>query len=178
MSSHRIAVYPASLDPIHYGHIDIAVRAARMFDEIIVALYDMPKKKLLFNLAERVELAEEALKPYDNIKVASYSGLTVQYAESVGAIALVRGLRVFSDFEMEFRMGIANKQLAPAIETVAIMSDLKHIHISSSTVREVAELGGDVSSMVPPHVAQALWVRFEELHANHNSPGYNTSIRD
>ncbi len=175
---HRIAIYPASLDPIHFGHIDVAARAARLFDEIIVGVYDMPKKKLLFDVEERVELAEEALQDYSNISVAKYSGLTVEYARQVGAVALIRGLRVFSDFEFEFRSGVANKQLAPEIETVAILSDLKHIHISSSTVREVAELGGDVSEMVPPHVVEALRVRFAELKANHNSPGYNISIRD
>ncbi|MEO1664241.1 MAG: pantetheine-phosphate adenylyltransferase [Chloroflexota bacterium] len=176
--AHRIAVYPASLDPIHYGHIDVAMRAAKLFDEIIVAVYDLPKKKLLFSPDERVALAEEALQDYSNIKVAKYSGLTVEYARATGAIALVRGLRVFSDFEFEFRSGTANKQLAPEIETVAILSDLRHIHISSSTVREVAELGGDVSSMVPAHVEVALKERFAELKANRNSPGYMTSIRD
>ncbi|MEO0561540.1 MAG: pantetheine-phosphate adenylyltransferase [Chloroflexota bacterium] len=176
--SHRIAVYPASLDPIHYGHIDVATRAAKLFDEVVVAVYDMPKKRLLFDVDERIALARKALQDYSNIQVAQYSGLTVEYAQHVGAMALIRGLRVFSDFEMEFRMGIANKQLAPEIETVAIMSDLRHIHISSSTVREVAELGGDVSSMVPPHVEQALESRFAALKAKENSPGYNTSIRD
>jgi len=174
----RIAVYPASLDPIHFGHIDIATRAAKLFDEVIVGVYDMPKKKLLFDVEERVALAEKALQDYGNIRVAKYSGLTVEYARQTGAVALIRGLRVFSDFEFEFRSGVANKQLAPEIETVAILSDLKHIHISSSTVREVAELGGDVSNMAPSHVVAALQERFAELKANHNSPGYNVSIRD
>jgi pantetheine-phosphate adenylyltransferase len=93
-------------------------------------------------------------------------------------MAIVRGLRVFSDFEFEFRMGIANKKLAPNIETIAIMTDERHLHISSSTIREIAELGGDVSSMVPDFVDQALTRRFNELHASHSSPGYNISIRD
>jgi len=91
---------------------------------------------------------------------------------------LVRGLRVFSDFELEFRMGLANKKLAPEIETVSIMTDIQHISISSSTIREIAELGGDVSSFVPPFVAEALAKRFAELRANQNSPGYMYSIRD
>jgi len=174
----RRAVYPATLDPIHNGHIDIALRAAKFFDELIVAIYDMPKKNLLFTVNERVALAERVFKNHDNIRVAKYSGLTVNYAQTVGAMALIRGLRVFSDFELEFRMGIANKKLAPEIETVAIMADEKHLHISSSTIREIAELGGDVSSMVPPFVADALVERFAELHANHTSPGYTISIRD
>ncbi|MBL8165430.1 MAG: pantetheine-phosphate adenylyltransferase [Anaerolineae bacterium] len=174
----RLAVYPASLDPIHNGHIDVALRAARIFDEVIVAVYDMPKKKLLFNIEERVALAQEAFRSVTNVRVAPYSGLTVNYAQEVGAMALIRGLRVFSDFEFEFRMGLANRKLVPEIETVAIMSDEKHLHISSSTIREIAELGGDVSSMVPAFVDDALKKRFAELHANHSSPGYNISIRD
>ena len=107
-----------------------------------------------------VELAQEAFKDDSNILVEKFSGLVVNYAQSIGASALVRGLRVFGDFEYEFRMGIANKSLAPKIETIAILADVRLIHISSSTVREIAELGGDVSQMVPPHVNQALKNRF------------------
>lgn len=159
----RIAVYPASLDPIHFGHIDIARRAARIFDEIIVAIYATPKKSLVFTVDERVEMAAEAFKDESNIRVAKFSGLVVNYAQSVGAIALIRGLRLFGDFEYEFRMGLANKTLAPEIETVAILADVKFIHISSSTVREIAELGGSVSHLVPPHVGKALRTRLLEL---------------
>lgn len=174
----RVAVYPGSFDPIHNGHIDITLRAAKIFDEVIVAVYDMPRKKLLFNVDERVNLVERAFQNETNVKVAQFSGLVVNYAQQVGAMALIRGLRVFSDFELEFRMGLANKKLAPWLETVAIMTDERHLHISSSTIREIAELGGDVSSMVPAFVADALVKRFNELHANHNSPGYTISIRD
>lgn len=174
----RRVIYPGSFDPIHNGHIDIAVRAALLFDEVIVAVYDMPKKKLLFDVDERQQLAERAFAHMTNIRVAPFSGLIVNYAKSEEAMALVRGLRVFSDFELEFRMALANKKLAPEIEMVSIMSDERHLHISSSTIREIAELGGDVSSMVPPFVADALTERFAELHANQNSPGYNISIRD
>lgn len=156
----RKAVYPASLDPIHYGHIDIARRAANIFDEITVAIYATPKKNILFSVDERVALARQAFKDDSNISVAKFSGLVVNYAQSVGASALVRGLRVFSDFEYEFRMGLANKSLAPEIETVAILTDVRFIHISSSTVREIAELGGDVSQFVPPYVNSALKHRF------------------
>lgn len=172
------ALYPGSFDPIHNGHIDIALRAARIFDEVIIGVYDMPKKKLLFDVDERLAQANEAFRDYPAIRVAKFSGLTVDYAREVGAMVLVRGLRVFSDFELEFRMGLANKKLAPEIETVSIMTDIQHISISSSTIREIAELGGDVSSMVPPFVAEALAKRFAELRANHNSPGYMYSIRD
>jgi pantetheine-phosphate adenylyltransferase len=175
---YRLAVYPATLDPIHNGHIDIARRAAHIFDEVIVAIYDKPKKNLLFSVEERVVLAEQAFQGADNIRVARYSGLTVNYAKDVGAMALIRGLRVFSDFDFEFRMGLANKKLVPEIETIAIMADEKHLHISSSTIREIAELGGDVSGMVPSFVGAALKRRFAELDANHTSPGYTISIRD
>lgn len=156
----RVAVYPASLDPIHFGHIDVAIRATKIFDEVIVAIYATPKKNVLFSIHERVALAEEAFQAYDNIQVAQFSGLVVNYAQSIGAISLIRGLRVFGDFEFEFRMGLANKALAPSIETVAILADVKYIHISSSTVREIAELGGDVTHLVPEHVNQALKARF------------------
>lgn len=154
------AVYPASLDPIHNGHINIARRATAIFDEITVAIYATPKKNLLFSVDERVELAQEAFKDDSNISVAKFSGLVVNYAQSIEAVALVRGLRLFGDFEYEFRMGIANKSLASDIETVAILADVRFIHISSSTVREIAELGGDVSLLVPSHVNQALKTRF------------------
>lgn len=156
----RVAVYPASLDPIHNGHIDIAVRAAHIFDRVIVAIYVTPKKNVLFSVEQRVALAEKCFEGYNNIDVASFSGLAVNYVQQVGAMAIVRGLRVFGDFEFEFRMGMANKKLAPNVETVAILADEKFMHISSSTVREIAELGGNVTSMVPAHVAEALTERY------------------
>ena len=172
------AFYPGSFDPIHNGHVDIALRAARIFDEVVVGVFTTPKKRLLFTPDERLQMVEQAFDGVRNVRVAQFSGFTVDYAKEVGAIVLVRGLRVFSDFEAEFRMGLANKKLAPELETVAIMTDEKHVYLSSSTIREIAEYGGDVSSMVPPHVADSLRKRFAELHASHNSPGYNYSIRD
>jgi len=172
------AFYPGTFDPIHNGHIDIALRAARIFEEVVVGVFTTPKKRLLFTPDERLQMVEQAFEGVQNVRVAKFSGFTVDYAKEVGAIVLIRGLRVFSDFEAEFRMGLANKKLAPELETVAIMTDEKHVYLSSSTIREIAEYGGDVSSMVPPHVADALSKRFAELHASHNSPGYNYSIRD
>lgn len=165
------ALYPGSFDPTHFGHIDIAHRAARIFDEVIVAVYDLPRKNLLFSVEERVALAQQAYEGSKNIRVASFSGFTVDYAKKIGATALVRGLRLFSDFEVEYRMGLANKKLAPDIETVAIMSDLQHIYISSSTVREIAELGGDVSEMVPRFVAHALEKRYAILRGQRGASG-------
>lgn len=154
------ALYPGSFDPVHNGHVDIAQRAARIFDEVIVGVYDQPKKKLLFDVDERVELVVQALANATNIRVAKFSGFTVDYAREVGALVIVRGLRVFSDFEFEFRMGLANKKLAPEIETVSIMTDDRHVYISSSTIREIAELRGDVSSMVPKSTLAALDKRY------------------
>jgi pantetheine-phosphate adenylyltransferase len=161
--SQRTVVYPASLDPIHFGHIDVAHRAARIFDEVVVAIYDKPKKNLLFTVDERVALAQQAFVGYSNIQVQKYSGLTVHFAQQIGAVALIRGLRVVSDFEYEFRMGLANRHLAADIETIAIMTDERHLHISSSTIREIAELGGNVSSMTPDFVVQALAKRYAEI---------------
>ena len=161
MAGRGIALYPASLDPIHYGHVDVALRASRLFEELVVAIYANPnKKRVLFEVDERVSFAKEIFKSYPSISVAKYNVLTVQYAQSVGAEALIRGLRVFGDFEFEFRMGMANKKLAPDLETIMILADEQYMHISSSTIREIAELGGDVSAMVPPIISEALRAKF------------------
>jgi pantetheine-phosphate adenylyltransferase len=157
------AVVPGTFDPIHHGHIDIIRRAAHLFDEVIVAVYDRPLKSLLFPPETRIELVEETLGDDPKITVMGFSGLTVEFCQSVGAQVIVRGLRVFSDFEYEFRMALANHRLVPDIETVALITSEEHSFLSSSTVREIASLGGDVSSMVPLHVEAALKSRFSEL---------------
>ncbi|MCE2489971.1 MAG: pantetheine-phosphate adenylyltransferase [Anaerolineae bacterium] len=163
MSCSHLALFPASLDPVHNGHIDIVSRAARMFGEVVVGIYVSPKKPLLFNTDERLALACEAFARTPNVNVAQYTGLTVNYASMLGAVAIVRGLRVSSDFDIELRTALANRQLSGEIETIAIMADERYIHVSSSIIREIAELGGDVSSMVPPHVMEALQQRFAAL---------------
>ena len=150
------ALFPGTFDPIHYGHVDIARRAARLFDELIIGVYDRPLKNALFSPQERFSLVQEAFKDDSKIKVSGYNGLTVNYARQVGAQVIVRGLRVFSDFEFEFRMALANHRLAEDIEVVVFITDEEHTFLSATTVREIASLGGDVSSMVPPHVNQAL----------------------
>ena len=150
------ALFPGTFDPIHYGHIDIATRASRLFDEIVVAVYDKPLKSLFFSPKERISLVEQALSSNPKIKVTGYSGLTVDFARKVGAQVIVRGLRVFSDFEFEFRMALANHRLSPDIEYMALITAEEHTFLSSTTVREIASLGGDVSSMVPPYVEKAL----------------------
>lgn len=169
-----LAVFPGTFDPIHYGHIDIANRASRLFDEIIVAVYDKPLKSLVFTPEDRLSLAIESFKNNPKIRVMGYSGLTVDFCRKVNAQVIVRGLRVFSDFEYEFRMALANHRLVPEIEVMALITNEEHTFLSSTTVREIASLNGDVSSMVPPHVETALQRRFHELGDGH----FTTSLRD
>jgi pantetheine-phosphate adenylyltransferase len=150
------ALFPGTFDPIHYGHMDIAERATRLFDEVVVAVYDKPLKTLFFSPEERIALVKEAVASNPKVRVTGYSGLTVEYAKKIGAQVIVRGLRVFSDFEFEFRMALANHRLSPEIEYMALITAEEHTFLSSTTVREIASLGGDVSSMVPPFVEEAL----------------------
>ena len=157
------ALFPGTFDPIHYGHIDIARRAVRLFDQLIVAVYDKPLKSLVFSPEERIALASKAFEDQSNIEVMGYSGLTVDICRKVDAQVIVRGLRVFSDFEYEFRMALANHRLAQEIEVISLITNEEHTFLSSTTVREIAALGGDVSSMVPTHVLAALRERFQEL---------------
>lgn len=151
-----IALCPASFDPIHYGHLDIIQRALTIFDEVIVAVYDRPLKSLMFDIDERLAMVREATAGLSRMRVTAYSGLTVDFAREVGAQVIVRGLRVVSDFEMEWRMALTNQRLAPDVEVVCLMTRPEYAFLSSSTVREVALLNGDVSSLVPPGVVEAL----------------------
>lgn len=171
------AVFPGTFDPIHFGHIDIAARAARLFDEVIIAVYDKPLKSLLFPPDQRIDLVRHTFDGDPKIRVMGYSGLTVQFCHAINAQVIVRGLRVFSDFEYEFRMGLANHRLAPDIEVIALITAEEHTFLSSSTVREIAALNGDVSSMVPPHVQAALLHRFKEL-GDGQQVVPSTSLRD
>jgi pantetheine-phosphate adenylyltransferase len=168
------ALFPGTFDPIHYGHMDIARRAARVFDEIVVAVYDKPLKSLLFEPEERIALVKQAFADDKKISVVGYSGLTVEFCRKIGAQVMVRGLRVFSDFEFEFRMALANHRLAEDIEIVALITAEEHTFLSSTTVREIAMLEGDVSSMVPPFVAEALK---RKLSAGDHQPLAN-ALRD
>jgi pantetheine-phosphate adenylyltransferase len=161
------AIFPGSFDPIHNGHIDIALRASRLVDELIVAVYDKPLKNFLFSPEERISLVEGAFHNTPKIKVMGYSGLTVKFCQKMNAPVIVRGLRVFSDFEYEFRMGLANHRLAPDVEVLALITSEEHTFLSSTTVREIASLGGDVSSMVPKSVEIALQQKFLELGDDH-----------
>lgn len=160
----RKVLFPGTFDPFHYGHLDIAKRAAKLFDLVVIAVYDKPSKSLLFDPETRMALVREGVKDQDGIQVVGYSGLTVAFAKEIGAKAIVRGLRVFSDFEFEFRMALANRRLDEEIDTIALITDEDNTFLSSSTVKEIASLGGDVSSMVPAHVNEALLKKYKELN--------------
>lgn len=170
------AVFPGTFDPIHFGHIDIARRGCALFDELVVAVYDRPLKSLLFSPKERIELVRTAFADEENITVQGYRSLTVNLCESIGAQVLLRGLRVFSDFEHEFRMALANRRLAPQIDSVSLITSEQHTFLNSTTVREIASLGGDVSSMVPEFVQKALEEKLSSAGAS-SKDVYN-SLRD
>ena len=150
------AIYPGTFDPVHNGHIDIAARAARLFDHLTLAIYARPMKNLLFTTEERKTMLERSLAQVPNVSVATYNQLTVDYAQEIGAEVVVRGLRVISDFELEFQMALTNKKLAPKIEFVCLMTSQEYAFLSASTVKEIVMLGGCVKGMVPAHVADAM----------------------
>ncbi len=151
-----IAAYPGTFDPITNGHLDIVRRAAGLFDKLVVGVYDIPDKRLLFNTDERVDLLRRAVDGLPNVEVTAFSGMTVDFASTVGAKTLVRGLRMSADFEREFEMAQMNKNLRPDLELVCMMTRGEYQFVSSSLLKEVAALGGDIDHLVPVHVAEAL----------------------
>ncbi len=150
------AIYPGSFDPVTLGHLDIALRAGRLFDEVVVAVYDKPPKNILFSTDERIKLWEDSLPPESNISVVSYKGLTVELAHDLGAKALVRGLRALSDFEYELEMALTNKRMAGDIESVFMMSSHEYLYLSSTRIKELWGMGFALSEMVPANVDRAL----------------------
>jgi pantetheine-phosphate adenylyltransferase len=154
------AIYPGSFDPVTNGHIDIAKRAASIFDKLIIGVYDRPEKHIIFSVDERVDLARKSVSHLKNVKVESYSGLTADYARKIGARVMVRGLRMSSDFEWEFEMAMMNQKLAPELEVVCLMTSLQYQFLSSSLLKEVGALGGCMDNMVPEHVVKALKKKF------------------
>lgn len=153
-----IAVYPGRFDPVTHGHLDIARRAAAMFDRVVVAVYALEGS--LFTVEERVVMFEEAVRDLSIVTVKPFTGLVVDFARSQKANVLVRGIRAVTDFEAEFDMALMNEKMAPEIESVYLMASLEHLFVSGRRIREVASLGYDVSDLVPPHVAEALRQRF------------------
>lgn len=150
------AVYPGSFDPVTLGHLDIARRAARLFDQVIVAVYDAPPKKLLFDTDERIDLWKESVRDLANVSVVPYTGLTVDLALELDADVIVRGLRALSDFEYELEMAMTNKRMAQQVESVFLMSSQEHLYLSSTRIKELWGLGHPVPGMVADHVHRAL----------------------
>ena len=151
-----VAIYPGSFDPITNGHIDVATRAAKVFERLIISVYDNPGKQLMFTLEERVELARKAVAGIPNVEVMPFSGLIIDFAGRMKAQVMVRGLRVSADFEREFDMAMMNKRLNPELELVCLMASPEYQFLSSSLLKEVARLGGNIDDFVPEHVAEAL----------------------
>ena len=153
------AMYPGTFDPITLGHVDLVRRAGRLFDRVVVAIAANPGKEPMFTLAERVELAEGALDGIPNVEVTGYDGLTVDFAREHDLAVIVRGLRAISDFEYEFQLANMNRHLTDEVETAFLTPTEKYTYISSSLVREIAKLGGDISGFVPENVGRALLSR-------------------
>ena len=154
------ALYPGSFDPVTLGHVDITARAAALFEKIIVAVYATPTKDLLFDADERVELFRTAVQHVPNVEVIKFEGLVVRLAKDLEVQVIVRGLRSGSDFEYEFDMAFMNRRLTPEIDMAFFMTSQEYMFISSSLLKEVARLGGDITGMVPPRVAESVNNKF------------------
>ena len=159
------AIYPGSFDPLTFGHIDIIERSVRLFDTVVVALLTNPQKTPLFTVEERVEIMQEILNPrFPTVEIEVFHGLLVEYAKHKNANAIVRGVRAVTDFEYEFQMALMNRRLAPTIETVFMMPAENYSYLSSKLVKEIAELGGSVSGLVPEIVEKRLKQRFKKVN--------------
>jgi pantetheine-phosphate adenylyltransferase len=154
------ALYPGTFDPITFGHIDIIERARKVFDILVIAVADNREKNPLFAINERIEMIKKSLKNPNEIEVTTFDGLTAEYAKSIGAAAIVRGIRAVSDFEYEFQMALMNRKMQPEVETVFFTPNEKHSYISSSLVKDIARRGGDVSCFVPDIVKKKLSKKF------------------
>jgi pantetheine-phosphate adenylyltransferase len=151
-----VAIYPGAFDPMTNGHLDIATRAAKLFERLTIGVYDIPDKHLLFTTEERVELVKKSIAGLPNVGVESFSGLTVEFAKKIGAQTIVRGLRIGADFEREFEMALMNKNLSSECELICLMASQEYQFLSSSLLKEVASLGGNIDDLVPKYVATAL----------------------
>ncbi len=157
----KIAVYPGSFDPLTNGHLDIIERSVHIFDKVILAIAKENYKESLFSVEERIEMIAEALKGYETVEIEAFEGLLVQYAKKKGACALIRGLRAVSDFEYEFQMSLMNRKLEPDVETVFLMTSAENAFISSTMIKQVASLQGNIHGLVPPVVEKALFRTFK-----------------
>lgn len=161
----RKALYPGSFDPITNGHLDIIVRALEIFDRLVIGVGVNIDKKPSFSTEERLEMIRETTRELERIEVVAYGGLTAKFAEQIGAVALIRGLRAVSDFEYEFQMTLANRQLFPKGETVFLMPSLANVYLNSSMVKDIARLGGDIKHFVPETVAKKLMEKFAKMES-------------
>jgi pantetheine-phosphate adenylyltransferase len=150
------ALYPGSFDPLTNGHLDIVDRTAQIFDRVVIAVLENPSKQPLFTTAERVAMIRESLGERARVEVSTFNGLTIDFARQMGARVIVRGLRAVSDFESEFQMALMNRRLEPDVTTVFIPTSLRHLFLSSSLIKELAEFGGDISEFVPANVVGPL----------------------
>jgi pantetheine-phosphate adenylyltransferase len=157
----RHCIYPGTFDPVTYGHLDVLARAAKLFDHVTVAIAESAGKGPLFSAADRIEMIRPNIAQYPNVSVTSFDNLLVEFAVAQGAIAVIRGLRAFSDFEFEFNMALMNRHLEARIETIFVMPNEQFSYTSSSLVKQVAKFGGDVTHFVPPNVAAALQAAFK-----------------
>lgn len=152
-----IAVYPGSFDPVTNGHLDVIIRGAQLFDEVIVGVLHNSTKSPLFSVEERVKILEEATKELKNVQIVTFSGLSVEFARECGAQVIIRGLRAITDFEYELQMAQTNRVLAPDIDTMFLTTSLEYAYLSSTTVKEVAAFGGDISKFVPEFVRKEVY---------------------
>jgi len=158
--SMRRAIYPGSFDPVTNGHLDVIERARKLFDEVVVAVAHNDEKQPLFSLQERLDLLQQTIGKIDNVRIAQFEGLLVEFARKEKASAVIRGLRAVSDFEFEFQMALMNRKLQGDLETIFLMPKEEYTYLSSRLVKEIARLGGDVSQFVPPLVAKLLVGKF------------------
>ncbi len=161
----RKAIYPGSFDPVTFGHLDLIERALNLFDELIVVVASNPSKKTLFTAQERVSFLKAALKHRPQVKVECWEGLTVRLALREKAFTLIRGIRATSDFDYEFQMALTNRKLAPKIDTMFLMPSESHFYLSSRLIKEIAQLGGDVTRYVPAPVAARIKKKFAKAGA-------------
>lgn len=154
------AIYPGSFDPVTKGHLDIIIRSRKIMDKLTVAILENPRKVATFDIETRVEMLKKVIESYPNVDVEYYKGLLIDYVEEKKTKIIIKGLRAISDFEFEFQMALVNQKLNPTIETLFMMTNSKYSYLSSSIVKEIAALGGDITNLVPPEVHDIIVAKF------------------
>lgn len=159
-TKNKIALYPGSFDALTFGHLDLIERSSKLFDKVIVGVAINDQKQTLFTPEERIEMIKEATTAFTNLEIVHFKGLTVNFADKIGAHIIIRGLRAISDYEYELQMSLINRELKPDIETIFLTPAVRYIFLSSRAVKEVLKFGGDISEMVPPHVEKKMREKF------------------